>query len=483
MCQRPAIGRADRELQARLHELRQIRGELGSRDDQAAESVQVIAAQRAVADGGRAAGVTVIDQYSEVLTEHRERRGDLHAIAVAEGLPRGAHAWLDEDTLLTVLARFNAPRGERAGAARRQEYLLLLAPTVLVADPHAVAEGGRIEPVAPRSIEHRVLIVHFEQHVQHPLIDAAQDAEVMTRIVTEMGPRGGRAWPVIRVAIDEWRSAERERPEVVGTRRRAWHARRGSDGCGAARLLRLYTRRAVVRGQGLAVQQIGPALERGRNGLRHGLERSLLALAQRSLHLPGVATACPGEPERSEAECEQLEAQRHGSGGLFDPAVAHAVDGLQAVECWLDALELAPDALHVRGDGVVIEHHIGRIHELLTAAHVSGMAGERMHDPELGERQQHHPVVPLHLHALGIEGERSAPQDLTRAVGGPAQRVDTAEECVHARRQVREAQVLGEEIVCSEPQTRYGIELTIACGEKYDRQLGRECPQLPAQLE
>src|SRR5262252_3984938 len=126
MCQRPTIAGADRELQARLHELRQIRGELGSRDDQAAESVQVITAQRAIADRGRAAGVTVIDQHSDVLTEHRERRGDLHAIAVAERLPRSAHARLGEDALFTIFARFNAPRRERAGAARRQEYLLLL---------------------------------------------------------------------------------------------------------------------------------------------------------------------------------------------------------------------------------------------------------------------------------------------------------------------------------------------------------------------
>src|SRR6476620_10345318 len=123
MCQRPTIGRADRELKSRLRELRQIRGEHGSRDDQATEGVQVITAQRAVADGGRTAGITVIDQYSEALAKHRERRGELHAIAIAEGLPRGAHARLDEDALLTVLARFNTPRGERAGAARRPEYL------------------------------------------------------------------------------------------------------------------------------------------------------------------------------------------------------------------------------------------------------------------------------------------------------------------------------------------------------------------------
>src|SRR6516162_5142757 len=279
MCQRPAIGRADRELQTWLGELRQIRGELGSRDDQAAESVQVITAQRAVADRGCTAGVTVIDQYSEALAKHRERRGDLHAVAIAERLPRGAHARLDEGALLTVLARFDAPRGERAGAARRQEYLLLLALTVLITDPHAVAEGGRIQPVAPGSVEHRVLIVHFEEHVQHPLIDTAQDVEVMTRIVTDVSPRSGRAWPVIRVAIDEWRSAERERPEVVATRGRR-RACGGGHRCGGARLLCLRRGwRAVVRGQRLAVQQIGPALERGRNGLRHGLERSLLALA------------------------------------------------------------------------------------------------------------------------------------------------------------------------------------------------------------
>src|SRR5690242_18891197 len=102
-------------------------------------------------------------QYARALAKHREWRGDLHAIAIAEGLPRGAHARLDEDALLAVLARFNASRGDRAGPARRQEYLLLLALTVLVTDPHAVAEGGRIQPVAPRSVEYRVLIVHFEE--------------------------------------------------------------------------------------------------------------------------------------------------------------------------------------------------------------------------------------------------------------------------------------------------------------------------------
>ena len=32
-----------------------------------------------------------------------------------------------------------------------------------------------------------------------------------------------------------------------------------------------------------------------------------------------------------------------------------------------------------------------------------GMARERVHDPELGERQQHHLAVPVRLHALGAD--------------------------------------------------------------------------------
>src|SRR4029077_54857 len=102
VCQRTPIGRAEREFQARLHELREVGRELGCRNDQAAERVQVITAQGAVADGSSAARIAVIDQHSEALAEHREWHADLDPVALPVWLPRGAYARLDEDALLTV---------------------------------------------------------------------------------------------------------------------------------------------------------------------------------------------------------------------------------------------------------------------------------------------------------------------------------------------------------------------------------------------
>jgi len=86
------------------------------------------------------------------------------------------------------------------------------------------------------------------------------------------------------------------------------------------------------------------------------------------------------------------------------------------------------------------------------------------------------------VHALGVERERAALQDLACRLG-PAQRVNPAKQRVHARGEVGEAQILGEEVVRSQPQSRHGIELAVACGEEDDRQLGRQSPQLTAQLE
>ena len=66
---------------------------------------------------------------------------------------------------------------------------------------------------------------------------------------------------------------------------------------------------------------------------------------------------------------------------------------------------------------------------------------------------------------------------------GLAQCIDSAEQRVHARDEVREAQVFRQKIVRAQPQSRHGIELAVARGEKNDGQLRRQRPQLPAQLE
>ncbi len=187
-----------------------------------------------------------------------------------------------------------------------------------------------------------------------------------------------------------------------------------------------------------------------------------------------------GSTSVSETQEQQLQPQRHAR--LLDPAIPHAIDGLDAVELRLEHLELPPDALDVRGDGVVVEHDVRRVHELLAVLHVAGMLREGVHDPELRQRKQHHLAVPLHLHAFGIERERAATNDLIVLVR-LAQGIDAAEQRVHARAQVRQAQVLRQEVVGAEAQARHRVELAVARGEENDGQLGGQRPQLPAQLE
>src|SRR5262245_5590037 len=69
------------------------------------------------------------------------------------------------------------------------------------------------------------------------------------------------------------------------------------------------------------------------------------------------------------------------------PAIAHAVDALDAVEAGVERRELPADALDVRGDGAVVHHHARLAHELLAVLDVPRVTGERVDDPELGERQ------------------------------------------------------------------------------------------------
>ena len=91
---------------------------------------------------------------------------------------------------------------------------------------------------------------------------------------------------------------------------------------------------------------------------------------------------------------------------------------------------------------------------------------------------------PFHSTDMRSLSSVSAPRRMTCfSSGGPAQRVDAAEQRIHARDQVRQRQVLGEEIVGAEPQARHRVELAVARGEENDRQLGRQAAQLAAQLE
>src|SRR5262249_35718909 len=165
-----------------------------------------------------------------------------------------------------------------------------------------------------------------------------------------------------------------------------------------------------------------------------------------------------------------------------DPAITHAVYGLHGVELGINALEFPADAFDVRGDGVVIQHNVGCVHELLSVLDMAGVPGQRIDDPELREGKEYDLALPLYLHALGIQCEWAAPHDLS-SLGRAPQCIDSPEECIHARDEMSEAQVLCQEVVSSQPQSGYGIQLTVAGRQEDDRQLCRQGAQLAAQLE
>jgi len=94
-----------------------------------------------------------------------------------------------------------------------------------------------------------------------------------------------------------------------------------------------------------------------------------------------------------------------------------AVDGVDGVERRVRGEKLAADALDVRGDGAVVHHQVGVTHQLLPALHVLGKLGERVHHPELGERELDRLLAPVHAEALQVERERAALEALGRGCG------------------------------------------------------------------
>src|SRR2546429_9171937 len=145
----PPRGGRGRKLQAPLHELREVGGELGSGHDEAPEGVQVIAAQGAVAHRVGAARVAIIHQHPEAVAEHRQRSPQPDAVAGAHGLPGAPDARLERGALLAVLSGLDAARRDRARSGRGEKYLPLLTLAVLKSEPHTVTEGPRGERVGP----------------------------------------------------------------------------------------------------------------------------------------------------------------------------------------------------------------------------------------------------------------------------------------------------------------------------------------------
>src|SRR6185295_888711 len=99
---------------------------------------------------------------------------------------------------------------------------------------------------------------------------------------------------------------------------------------------------------------------------------------------------------------------------LLPPAVAHAVDALDAVEAGVERHELLADALDVRGDRAVVHHHARLAHQLLAVLDVAGMARERVDDPELRQREVDARAAPARDDPLHVEAQRSALDHLLR---------------------------------------------------------------------
>ena len=145
-------------------------------------------------------------------------------------------------------------------------------------------------------------------------------------------------------------------------------------------------------------------------------------------------------------------------------------------------LELAPYAFDMRGDGVVVQNDIGGIHQLLTILDMPRITRQGMHDPKFSQRQRDRSAVPGGLHLLAVDRQCTAPYDLSGIVG-PTQGIDAPEQRRDARRQMRQADILGEEVIGAEPQSRDCIEFAVPGGQKDDGQLRRQRPQIAAQIE
>ena len=136
----------------------------------------------------------------------------------------------------------------------------------------------------------------------------------------------------------------------------------------------------------------------------------------------------------------------------------------------------------MRGDRALVHDEVRLAHEALAVFHVAGKFRERVHHPELGERQPDGPAFPRRAEALRVELERPA---LEHFLGRfrLAQRIDPAKQRRDAREQVRQAHVLGEIVVRAQAQARDRVEVGVARSEKKDRQAGGQGAQLAAQRE
>src|SRR6266852_6139305 len=170
---------------------------------------------------------------------------------------------------------------------------------------------------------------------------------------------------------------------------------------------------------------------------------------------------------------------RRGKGSRLPP-VAHPVHCVDLRERRIDRGEFPADALHVRGDRALVHDQVRIAHKTLAVFHVAGEFRERVHHPELGERQRDGLVFPRRGEALRVELQGPALEHFLDRLR-LAQRIDPAKQRRDAREQVWQAHVLGEIVVRAQAQPRDRVEVRVARGEKKDRQAGSHGAELAAQ--
>src|SRR5262245_43573738 len=121
-------------------------------------------------------------------------------------------------------------------------------------------------------------------------------------------------------------------------------------------------------------------------------------------------------------------------------------------------------------------------HQLIAILDVPRELGERVHHPELGERELDILSLPAYGEAVQVQRQRSALNDLL-ALHGVALELGPAKESADACQEVRQAHVLGDVVVGAHTQSRHRIEIAVARREKYYGERTGQRAQLPAKRE
>ncbi len=104
------------------------------------------------------------------------------------------------------------------------------------ADPDPVTGRVGVEGIRAYCVEDDLFVAHVQQHVEHPLEHAGEDAEAILASVVVMAPGILILGPLVRVAVQEGLSRQHDRLKVEGPQ--------------------------GLRRIGIAVQEVGTTLQR-----------------------------------------------------------------------------------------------------------------------------------------------------------------------------------------------------------------------------